>query len=113
MAIKLAMLDLAGNLTPEDRYVKVFSDSRSSIQALNSSTVTSQLVKDTINAINLVGGKVRRLEISWIKAHVGHAGNERADQLAREAIELTPTVHGIRPPCSHFKTHLTNIIYKL
>ena len=64
MAIKLAMLDLAGNLGVNDRYVKVFSDSRSAIQALNSSTVTSQLVKDTINAINLVGGKISRLEIS-------------------------------------------------
>ena len=113
MAIKLAMLHLAGNLDVNDRYVKVFSDSRSAIQALNSSIVTSQLVKDTISAINLAGGKIRRLEISWIKAHVGHAGNERADQLAREATELTPTVHGIMPPYSHFKTQLSNTMYKL
>ena len=65
---------------------------------VNSITVSSQLVKDTISAINLVGGKVDRLEISWIKTHVGHIGNLRADQLAREAVELTPTVHGIMLP---------------
>ena len=58
-------------------------------EALNSSTVSSQLVKDTISAINLVGGKVDRLEISWIKAHVGHIGNERADQLARDCLLYT------------------------
>ena len=109
MAIKMAMFDITGSLGNEDRYVKLFSDSRSAIQALNSSTVSSQLVKDTISAINLVGGKVHRLEISWIKAHVGHIGNERADQLAREAVELTPTVHGIMLPYSHFKTQVTNV----
>ena len=102
MAIKMAMFDLAGYLENNDRYIKLFSDSRSAIQALNSNTVSSQLVRDTVNAINLVGGKVNRLEISWIKAHVGHLGNERADQLAREAAELTPTVHGIMPPYSFF-----------
>jgi len=26
-----------------------------------------------------------RVEISWIKAHAGHRGNEMADQLAKEA----------------------------
>ena len=114
MAIKMAMFDLlAGSLGNDDRYVKLFSDSRSAIQALNSSMVSSQLVKDTISAINLVGGKVDRLEISWIKAHVGHLGNKRADQLAREAVTLTPTVHGIMLPYSHFKTQMTNITYKL
>ena len=39
--------------------------------------------------------------------------NERADQLAREAIELTPTVHGIMLPYSYFKTQVTNVTYKL
>ena len=60
-----------------------------------------------------MGGKVDRLEISWIKAHVGHQGNERADQLAREAVELTPTVHGIMLPYSHFKTQVCSVTYKL
>ena len=41
MAIKMAMFDLAGSLGNEDRYVKLFSDLRSAIQALNSSTVSS------------------------------------------------------------------------
>ena len=27
------------------------------------------------------------MEIYWIKAHIGHDGNERADQLAREAVK--------------------------
>ena len=111
MTIKIAMFHLAGHLGYNDRYIKHFSDSRSAIQALNSSTVSSQLVKDTINAISLVGGKVDRLEMLWIKAHVGHQGNERADQLARESIDTTPTtVHGIMPP---YTTQVNGITYKL
>ena len=84
MAIKKAMYDLARIITEQERYVKIFSDSRAAIMALNSTIVTSELVKTTIAALNLVGGKVERLEIAWIKAHEIHWGNKRADQLARE-----------------------------
>ena len=68
MAIRMAMLDIAGNLTEQDRFIKLFSDSKAATQALNSSTVSSLLVKDTISALNLVGRKVERLDISWIKS---------------------------------------------
>ena len=98
MAIKLAMYELAGKLEALDRYIKVFSDSRAAIQALNSAIITSQVVKDTISALYLVGGKVDRLEIAWIKAHVGHWGNERADQLARESSSQKHNAHGISLP---------------
>ena len=79
MAIQMAMLDIAGILQEGDRYIKIFSDSRAAIQALHSTIVTSQSVKNTVAALNLVGGKVNRLETAWIKAHVGHWENERAD----------------------------------
>ena len=55
MAIQTAMVDLAEILGDQDNYIKIFSDSRAAIQALKSTTVTSQLVKSTITAINLGG----------------------------------------------------------
>ena len=112
MAIQIAMIDLAGILSDQDINIKIFSDSRAAIQALNSITVTSQLVKDTIAALNLVGGKVDRLEIAWIKAHVGHWGNERADQLARDSANMVHNIHGILLPYSHFKKELWDVTYK-
>ena len=39
-AIRKAMLEVSGHLTIQDRYIKLFSDSRAAIQALNSSTVS-------------------------------------------------------------------------
>ena len=59
-------------LQPEDQYIKLFNDSQASIQALNSHKIKSLAVKDTI-----IGQKVNKLEINWIKADVGHPGNER------------------------------------
>ena len=87
LAIRLAMIRLNEILQTQDQYIKLFTDSQASLQALNSHEIKSLAVKDTILALNLVGQKVNRLEISWIKAHVGHQGNEMADKLAIETIK--------------------------
>ena len=113
MAIRMPRLDIAGNLNEQDRHIKLFSGSRAAIQALNISMVSSQLVKDMISTLYLVGGKVERLDISWIKAHVSHPGNESADPLAREAIKLTHSTHGVTLPDSHFKSELSEVTYKI
>ena len=54
---------------------------------LNSNIVTSSLVKQTIITLNSLADSTKRVEVCWIKAHIGHEGNERADQLAREAVK--------------------------
>ena len=89
--------------------IKLFSDSRAAIvQALNSNIITSQLVKDTVGALNRIGGQVRRMEIAWIKAHVGHPGNERVDKLARQAANFPSIEKGVSPTAQ-----LLEVIYKL
>ena len=62
------------------RYIKIFVDSQAALLALNKKDITSRLVGDTVHNLNLIPGLTR---LVWIKAHVGHEGNERADELAK------------------------------
>ena len=82
------------------------TDSQASLQALASNTYSSKLVKETITALNELGEQVHRLDIAWIKAHVGYVGNERADQLAREAEKQEDIELYIADSWSHYKNTL-------
>ena len=70
---------------PNNTYIKFFVDSQAALLALNNKSVTSRLVGDTVHNLNLVPGLVR---LVWIKAHVGHDGNEQADRLAKHGTTL-------------------------
>ena len=91
LAIKIAMIRLNEILQPTDQYIKLFCDSQAAIQAINHYEIRSLAVKDSVSALNLIGQKVNRLEINWIKAHVGHPGNEL---VARDANNQTENTHG-------------------
>ena len=41
--------------------------------------------------------KVWTIQITWIKAHAGHYGNEMADNLAKEAIKNKETIYNKLP----------------
>ena len=66
------------------KYVKIFSDSQAAVAAIDSSEITSQAVKDAKTALNKLAGTTKHTVLVWIKAHVGHVGNEAADQLAKQ-----------------------------
>ena len=68
-----------------ENYVRIFTDSQATLQALHNPYVTSKLIEVTIAQLNLLGQTVNSLTIHWIEAHKGHAGNEKADEMAREA----------------------------
>ena len=75
-------------------YIKIFVDSQAALQALSKKDITSRLVGDTVHNLNLIPGLVR---LVWIKAHVGHDGNERADELAKAGTSL-PTAEPVALP---------------
>ena len=68
--------------------LKSFSDSMSGLQALDSIKVTSKVVMNTAKKLNSLANKTRRLTLCWIKAHMGHEGNEKADDLAKMATTM-------------------------
>ena len=67
-----------------NRYVKIFSDSQAVVAALDSSEITSQAAKYAKEALNSLASCTKHTVLVWIKAHVGHEGNEAADILAKQ-----------------------------
>ena len=72
--------------------------------ALNSADVTSKLVLQTKLTLNELAKKTRRITIVWIKANVGHEGNELADELAKEGTKKKLQTCNIGIPHNNIKT---------
>ena len=92
---------------PLDKPITIFSDSQAAIQALKSWDVTSNTVKNCIGSLNTLAKKTR-VTIRWIRAHVGHQGNERADTLAKEG--ASSPIQGCEPYCKIPKAETNKMI---
>ncbi len=91
--------------------VTLYSDSQSALVSLRKFFVQSKLLKACINSLNTVG-RDRKVTLRWVKAHVGHPGNELADELARTGAKLGDElkVDDIRINCPH--SYIKEIIKK-
>ena len=91
-AIKQAALWL---LRPENRVslenavIFIYSDSQAAIQALDGNFVSSKLVWSTMTLLEEAKKwvKLGKIQIRWVKAHVGFEGNEKADSLAKLGLD--------------------------
>ena len=79
-----AFKDLADKLrsTKANGQIDIYCDSQAAILALNSREIKSRLVKESISSLNRIA-RTNKVTIRWIKAHVGHPGNEHADLEAK------------------------------
>ena len=75
-------------------HVVIFTDSKSAIKALEANQYTSQVVYKCAKALDALA-QLLPVNISWVKAHVGHQFNEIADQLANTGAKLQ--VNGPEP----------------
>ncbi|XP_023234867.1 uncharacterized protein LOC111634345 [Centruroides sculpturatus] len=80
----------------------IHTDSRAAIQAMQQYIDTSQL---SIEIKTLIRENKSNIKVRWVKAHVGIMGNERADALAKGAIEFTEIAYG-KIPLSFIKKQL-------
>ena len=111
IAINGACKTLSRNLTREMKYIKIFSDSQAAVLALANQKITSKIVAQTVLSLNTLANKVHRVELEWIKAHEGNPGNERADKLARAAVNEPLVTDLITPSWAAFKMLLKEKIY--
>jgi ribonuclease HI len=74
--------DLLTSITEID----IVTDSKSALQAIDSTATSSRLVSDCMRELDRLQ-LIVKVKIHWIKAHMGHEGNERADLLAKNGTE--------------------------
>ena len=80
LAIKKALQYAESSCT--EKIIRLYSDSRSGLAALQDAYSRTELVIEIQDILNTWQGRTA-VEFHCIKAHVGHPGNERADELAK------------------------------
>jgi ribonuclease HI len=98
-------------ITTNISQIDIITDSKAALQAINGLHTSSRLVKDCMIALDKLHEKAT-VTIHWTKAHVGHEGNERADQLAKAGtLKITYATEPIIPvPKAWIRNKIKNYI---
>lgn len=112
---ELTALKMAAELLLQEErreeIINLYSDSLSSIQALNSLIINSTAVKECLKNLNRLGNN-NVVKVSWVKAHEGTIGNEKADTLAKQgAVSEAGEIIEILPPLSKQKKAIREFYY--
>ncbi|GBN16779.1 hypothetical protein AVEN_5053-1 [Araneus ventricosus] len=84
---------------PNHNTSKIHVDNSASIMASSNSKSTNETARKIFKII-LTNP---RITFSWVKAHAGNIGNERADQLAKDATQHGQPYSLIKLPTPHIK----------
>jgi len=76
--------------------ITVFSDSKSTLQALSRDATDSALLRQCYESLHSLG-RNNQVSLEWIPAHQGYWGNELADKLAKNSITSLAEGERLRP----------------
>jgi len=85
MAI-LKALEYIQYLKVDEKTVLVYTDSRITLQLLQNQKKHTHIIEQIQTKVIEMEEQEWLVELSWIKSHTGHHGNELADQLVKEAV---------------------------
>ena len=110
-AIKLSLVWIKQNsdVNRLGREIAIFSDSLSVLKAINAdnNACRSLLLNEIYDLINNIEANVKLI---WIPSHLGIAGNETADRLAKSAINATTVEHEVSSELAEVNVKVTKYI---
>jgi ribonuclease HI len=86
----------------------IYTDSRSSLEALSAPQTRNPLVLEIQHFLVLLSSHFKSVCFCWAPSHIGISGNERADQLARGACSLQVSPRLL--PFMDFHPEITKIV---
>lgn len=78
--------------------ITIATDSQSSIKAIAKFIQRNPKIQEIQQRLKTLAENQKFVQFQWVKAHIGIEGNERADQLAKEASRQSPSVNTLTPP---------------
>ena len=75
----------------------IYSDSRSHLQALGRVYTRNPLVLKIQRLLCGLYARRKFVSFCWIPSHIGLSGNEKADVVAKRAVQLPPANHNALP----------------
>ena len=107
-AIKHAAEEL---ITFKNKQITFWSDSLSALQALSNKTHNNKSITDCHKALTKLADE-NTVKLNWIKAHTGHWGNEKADELAKAGTVSSNLVCSL-VPLNHIKNMINDKVNNL
>ena len=87
-----------------DKVFTIISDRQAAIRAIANPTSTSgqHIVRRILGQVKVLRERSTKVRLLWIPGHSGNKGNETADQLAKQAVNLE-SQHDYHRPVSIYK----------
>ena len=85
----------------------IFTDSLSSLQALDSNNCDHTVIQDILKLFNDCLSVNKKVVLAWVPSHVGIKGNEKADELAKQALNFN--VLDLKVPYTDFKVNVNSV----
>ena len=103
-----AALNIAEN-GKQNRNYTIITDSRSSLHAIETPTVTRPIISTMQSKIIQIKDSRKNIHLCWVPSHCNVSGNERADREAKAAAtDLTIPMHSEAVPYENMRAIIKN-----